>query len=365
MSEYRPTLERELERLSPSRIPFDELVRRRDRKRRDQRIRASALGIAIAVALVALGVKVLRSDDQPIGPPNGSTTPVPDATGLFAPAKGWIAYATDPYTHDQTLAAVDPSDPSKAVTLAPLEGGQYANPIAWSSDGTHVLLLRDEQGGRNLYVMAADGSEKLLESGFVFGGSFSPDGSKVVYGSGGDLHVVNVDGSDPRKIAGGGGLLTSPSWSPDGSRIAFIDYGEEGSPEPAGIYVIDPDGTDRQVLVDGGELGEDPSWGLSWSPDGTRIAFGVGTPSPGNGQGRIYLVNADGSGPQEVVVPGEVSWPVWSPDGSRLAFVCLPHGEFYANLCVMSLADGTRTRFNDVSFVMDDSLRTIAWNHAT
>lgn len=363
MSEYRPTLERELERLSPQRIRFDDLVRRRDRMRRNQRIRAGALGVAIALALAALGIGVLRNDHQFIAPPTPPTSG-PDPTGLFAPAKGWIAYATDPYTHHQTLAAVDPSDPSNTVTLAPLEGGQYANPIAWSSDGTRLLLLRDEHGGRNLYVMTSDGSEKLVQDGFVFGASFSPDGSKVVYGSGGDLKVVNVDGSEPLKIAGGGGLLTSPAWSPDGSRIAFIG-GETEGVGTAGVLVIDPDGSNRQVVVDASQLDQRPSWGLSWSPDGERIAFGVGTPSPGGGEGKIYLVNADGSGLQEVAVPGEVSWPVWSPDGSKLAFVCLPHGETYANLCIVPVAGGDVTRFNDVEFVMDDSLRTIAWNHAT
>jgi hypothetical protein len=56
---------------------------------------------------------------------------------------------------------------------------------------------------------------------------------------------------------------------------------------------------------------------------------------------------------------------VWSPDGSRIAFVCLPHGEFYANLCIVPVAGGDVTRFTDVELVMDDALRTIAWNPLT
>ena len=52
MSDNRSTLERELERLSPSRIPFEQLVRRRDRKRRNQRVAAGVVGIAVFVAAV-------------------------------------------------------------------------------------------------------------------------------------------------------------------------------------------------------------------------------------------------------------------------------------------------------------------------
>jgi hypothetical protein len=52
MSDNRSTLERELERLSPSRIHFEQLVRRRDRKRRNQRIAAGVVGIAVFVAAV-------------------------------------------------------------------------------------------------------------------------------------------------------------------------------------------------------------------------------------------------------------------------------------------------------------------------
>jgi hypothetical protein len=54
MSEYRTTLERELERLQPPRIPFDQLARRRDRKRRNQRIAAGVVGIAVFVGLIGI-----------------------------------------------------------------------------------------------------------------------------------------------------------------------------------------------------------------------------------------------------------------------------------------------------------------------
>jgi dipeptidyl aminopeptidase/acylaminoacyl peptidase len=302
--------------------------------------------------------------------PVSTPTPTPtlEPTDLFARAHGRIVYTTDPYTDSQQLAAVDPTEPGDTVSLGPVDGGLYANPIAWSSDGTRLLLLRDRPDGRDLSVLSSDGSETVLQRGFVFGASFSPDGSRVVYGANGGLYVVDADGGTPRLLAegSGGDLLASPAWSPDGSRIAFIDGGGEGELASAAIVVVRSDGTDRKKLVDQRELGQEFSWwGLSWSPDGSRLAFAVGTGSPSGPRGSIYVVDADGSGLQEVTSPGEASWPVWSPDGSRLAFVCLPHGDDYANLCIMPVAGGDVARFEDVSFVMDDSLRTFAWNPVT
>ena len=365
MSEYRPTLERELQRLSPPRIPFDELARRRDVRQRNQRIEGGGRRCGD------------RDRDRGARHPHDRHRSAADRYADADPAartdrhvragcRVVSVFTTDPYSDHQQLVAVDPTEPQRTVTLAPIEGGQYANPIAWSSDGARLLLLRDQHGGRDLSVLSADGSETMLQRGFVFGASFSPDGSEVVYGSGGDLFVVDADGGTPRRLVkGGGGLLATPAWSPDGARIAFVDHGEEGAAGTAGIFVVDPDGSHRQMLVDGRDLDEDASWGLSWSPDGTRLAFAVGTGSSGGPRGAIYLVDADGSGLQEVPGPGETSWPVWSPDGSRLAFVCRSLGDTDANLCVMPLADGVVTRFDDVSFVMDDSLRTVAWNPVT
>lgn len=352
-------------KLAPTPQPLiDSLISRRARKTRNQRIGATAVAIVLTGGIILGLVEASRFTERtPAATPTPTWTPPPDPNDLFARAHGRIVYTTNPYTDDQQLVAVVPTEPGSAVTLAPIEGGLYANPIAWSSDGTRLLLLRDQHGGRDLSVLSSDGSETVLERGFVFGASFNPDGSKVVYGSGGDLYVVDADGGTPRLLAErAAAFLGSPAWSPDGSRIAFVDWGEEGATGTAGIFVVDADGTDRRVLVDGRDVGPDASWGLSWSPDGSRLAFAVGTGSSSPPRGSVYLVDADGSGLQEVTSPGEASWPVWSPDGSRLAFVCLPRGGSYANLCIVPVAGGDVTTFEDVSFVMDDSLRTFAWN---
>jgi TolB protein len=88
----------------------------------------------------------------------------------------------------------------------------------------------------------------------------APTGRLVFQTSvGGDLYVVNVDGTGLRRVADG----MDPSWSPDGSEIAFARWRE-----PRGIWVIDADGSGERRVFDWDET----RW-TSWSPDGSRVLF--------------------------------------------------------------------------------------------
>ncbi len=73
----------------------------------------------------------------------------------------------------------------------------------------------------------------------------------------------------------------------------------------------------------------------AWSPDGTQIAFW----SDRDGNGEVYVMNADGSNPTNLTNdPGSDWWPVWSPDGTQIAFVSGRDGN--REICVMNL-DGS------------------------
>ena len=334
MSDDRSTLERELERLSPPRIPFDQLARRRDRKRRDQRVRAGVLSLAIVIVMGWLAFSAIRS-----APPVPADDPTPTGLGIFADVRGWITYGdvTDYYDGPTGIWAVDPADPDEPPVH--LSRGA-ALPLAWSNDGSKLLIFRRRSnpgGWGDLVVLNSDGTETRLtgvrEPLLVptTGGSFTPDGSEVVFGATlpgewkSGIYVVDAEGGTPqllyaaafRRLAREGyppeadghqTAVYSPTLSPDGSRIAYFEgMGDWGN----SLWVMNADGTDRHRIIAWDE-GVDLLWagGLQWSPDGTRLAF------EGGG---INVVNADGSA-LTLVARGRERAPYWSPDGSRIAF---------------------------------------------
>jgi hypothetical protein len=113
-------LERELDRLTPPRIPFDQLARRRDRKRRNERIRAGVLGLAVAIAVGWLGFSVIRSS-----PPVPGGEPPPETT-------------------TNATCADSQDGPPPRVCFGPLEQGTYRSqrfepaltftvPVGWNN----------------------------------------------------------------------------------------------------------------------------------------------------------------------------------------------------------------------------------------
>jgi Tol biopolymer transport system component len=129
-----------------------------------------------------------------------------------------------------------------------------------------------------LYIMNADGSETRLtgQGLYILGGSFSPDGSMVAYGSDDGISVIEAEGGGtPRLVAASDPStmtwLHSPEWSPDASRIAFVEHAQFGPPpyDHYPLSVVNADGTGRRQLID---LGARNPWGLAWLPEGAPIA---------------------------------------------------------------------------------------------
>jgi TolB protein len=161
-------------------------------------------------------------------------------------------------------------------------------------------------------------------------GRWSKDGSKIVFLSdsvdtslGSGLYIMNADGSNIRPILSPEfsswipliGL--SPDWSPDGQRIVYLGcFNCDPFPEYY-LFVVNVDGTNLHRLYNYAEV---PVGGVepSWSPDGSKIAF--------TGGGTIYVVNADGTNPRKFNIKRTVSRGVWSPDGCKIAFIDKPEG---------------------------------------
>ena len=150
--------------------------------------------------------------------------------------------------------------------------------------------------------------------------SWSPDGTRIAFDSHRDsnvsaaIYVMNADGSDQRRPthdSGQNGISDSlPLWSPRGDLIAF-QKGVSG--QAADLWVVRPDGGDLQQLTsDGGQKRS-----VSWSPDGTRLLY---TRSDSTGS-RVYTVGLEGAPPVPLTPVEPIEpYPVWSPDGSRIAY---------------------------------------------
>ena len=303
MSDTREILRRTLGDYVPPTDRYERVLVRRNRRRRNQRIVAGAVAIAVSV-VAALGlVRILGSEPTPAEP-----EPVPAKNGKIVYSDG-----------DGVITVIEP-DGSERVELT---SGDYPT---WSADGTKIAYVE----GPSLSVMNADGSDQTQVQGPILdgGGSFfhpswSPDGTQIVFAAevGGagrrrgsyKLYVVNVDGSGLIRITHGHHQDWWPSWSPDGTHIAFITHGQHSRH----LATMSPDGSDRTTLVGG--WNEYPDW----SPDGDQVLF----VNARNGWD-VFRINIDGTELTQLTDTPQRQefFPVFSPDGTQIAFRRPAHG---------------------------------------
>ena len=244
---------------------------------------------------------------------------------------GLIAYVgSDSHGRSQVFT-IRPDGTNK--TQLTNSAGNNLDP-AWSADGSRLAFASTRTGTPELWVMNADGNRQT-EVTFpplagVFVPSWSPDGTKIAFsasqpsqpGTIGVLHseiwVVDENGSSPHRVTSSPTPSGSnaPSWSPDGTRIAFASD-RSGTVED---YTMDPTGGNvRQVTTP-----TLPAFPMSnvpvWSPDGQRLAFWSGTEAT---SGQVWVMAADGSHRRRLtdcVFPAICDNPAWSPDGRFLLF---------------------------------------------
>jgi hypothetical protein len=306
-----------------SRVPLpagglESLQRRRDRKRRNQRIAAAVVGIAVFVLPVAL-IAVLSSRDRAETPgtrPGGSAEePGPPGRVRGTPPARGVPKVD--YVIDLNTGVMTPL-PETILRTA----GE-------TSEGTWPAWLRDACSGGGC------GDARYV---------VSPDGTLLAYVGTGDegtpqIFIAGIDGARVRQMTHEPTGATWPAWSPDGTMIAYARSGVEVS---TGLFVLDVATGESRRVTD--EIIFD---GLQFTPDRASLLYtssGGLRRVPIAGGGSTLLIGAEGRDPGDLGGAGNGSL---SPDGSLVTFqgtevCCVPGPRDVARW--VANADGTGRR---------------------
>lgn len=229
------------------------------------------------------------------------------------------------------------SQPYK-LTTGPLN---FLSPVP-STDGKKLFVVGAQARGELVRYDSRSGQYLPYLSGVSAEGlSFSRDGKWVAYTTlpEGTLWRSKTDGSDSLQLTFPPTQAGLSSWSPDDSEIAFM---ATTPGKPWQIFVIPAAGGAAQQLTEGEHNHADPSW----SPDGTSLAFGTLTLSEA-GSSAMSILRLDLKTRQTTTLPGSEGTfsPRWSPDGRYIAAVSADSQK----LLLLDTTTGKWTQIADIS----------------
>lgn len=247
-------------------------------------------------------------DSKMVDAPGQQDAPPIDAPGActyatLATCNGRIVFRSDE-SGNQDIWIVN-TDGTGRTNLTAAFTGDDGDPN-FSPDGTKILFTSDRDGDSELFTMDATGGNVVqltMNTAEDIYPAWSADGMKIAFSRDGSIYTMSANGTNEQGLTSGG-LDFSPSWSPNGSQIAY--HAMSGNFE---IFVMGNDGSNQTNISMNAANEEYPAW----SPDGTQIAFRRG----GTGAG-LHTIAPSGGTATPLGVDG--SYPAWSGTGSMLAY---------------------------------------------
>jgi Tol biopolymer transport system component len=213
--------------------------------------------------------------------------------------------------------------------------------IEFRAAGKKHRYAWDYEAAMDIFANHRDGSniKRLTEAlGYDAEGSYSPDGSKIVFCSlrdgypvdklpaekqkqmevdpsyFGEIYIMNADGSNQMRLTDWPGYDGGPFFTPDGERIVWRHFEENGM--LADVYTMRPDGSDRRRLTEFGAM----SWAPYFHPSMKYAVFASNKLGFANFE--VYMVDALGEHEpvQVTFTDGFDGLPVFSPDGKQLCW---------------------------------------------
>jgi TolB protein len=256
------------------------------------------------------------------------------------------------YVRGQTLHVID-SDGAFDIQV-PADSNALSP--AWNPTGDHLVYATFGVGSRIIATNLANGQSNVLQKEIrntqLTTPIYAPDGNSVVYARSDDdgwstlwriplAGGYPMPGAGPQLIERGKGISGSPSFSPDGRRIAFTTD-RLGHNE---VYIIDSDGTNAQWITQiAGDLNEESYRAEpDWSPDGVTVAF----QSRVSGRFQIMTVNLRDNSSKLLTDAGENESPSWAADGRHIVFTSSRSGS--GQLWIMDTQSGVTRQLTNAS----------------